>query len=181
MKALKIILIIILVIIAIPLVIALFVKKDYAVEREIIINRPASEVFDYVKYLKNQNNFSKWATMDPNMKKSYHGTDGEVGFVSAWESEDKEVGTGEQEIMKITDGERIDYQLRFIKPFESTESAYMTVENLDGNQTLVRWGFNGHMSYPMNLMLLFMDFDKMIGGDLSTGLANLKKILETQG
>ena len=64
MKALKIILIIILVIIAIPLVIALFVKKDYAVEREIIINRPASEVFDYVKYLKNQNNFSKWATMD---------------------------------------------------------------------------------------------------------------------
>lgn len=178
MKILKIILIVIVVLIAIPLVVALFVGKNYAVEREITINRPVAEVFDYIKYLKNQDNYSKWATMDPNMKKSYRGVDGEVGFVSAWESEDQEVGTGEQEIMSLKEGERIDFQLRFIKPFEATEAAYMTVESLGENQTLVKWGFNGHMSYPMNLMLLFMDFDQMIGDDLSTGLARLKKVLE---
>jgi len=34
------------------------------------------------------------------------------------------------------------------------------------------------MKYPMNLMFLFMDFDKMLGDDLQTGLDNLKTVLE---
>jgi hypothetical protein len=135
-------------------------------------------VFDYIKYLKNQDNYSKWATMDPNMKKDFRGTDGTIGFVSAWDSESDSVGKGEQEIKKITDGERIDMELRFYKPFESTEAAYMTTANAAEGQTQVVWGFNGHMPYPMNLMLLFMDFEAMIGKDLQVGLENLKGILE---
>lgn len=180
MKIFKKILIAIVILISIALITALFVKKDYAVEREITINKPRQEVFDYIKYLKNQDHYSKWAMMDPEMKKTYHGTDGTVGFVSAWESNNKEVGTGEQEIKKITEGEQIDFELRFFKPFESTEAAYMKTEAVLENQTLVKWGFNGHMNYPMNLFLLFMDFDKMIGGDLETGLSRLKIELENQ-
>jgi hypothetical protein len=34
------------------------------------------------------------------------------------------------------------------------------------------------LPYPFNLMLLFMNMDKMIGDDLSTGLTNLKTLLE---
>ena len=180
MRILKIILIVILIIIAIPLLTALFVKKDYAVEREITINKPKQEVFDYIKYLKNQDHYSKWAMMDPDMKKTYRGTDATVGFVSAWESDKKDVGTGEQEIKKITEGERLDFELRFIKPFESTEAAYMITEPVSENQTKVRWGFNGHMNYPMNLVILFMDFDKMIGDDLAIGLQKLKTVLENK-
>lgn len=178
MRILKIILIVILILIAIPLLTALFVKKDYDVEREITINKPKQEVFDYIKYLKNQDHYSKWAMMDPDMKKTYRGTDGTVGFVSAWESNKKDVGTGEQEIKKITEGERLDFELRFIKPFEATEAAYMVAEPVSENQTKVKWGFSGHMNYPMNLMMLFMDFDKMIGDDLATGLQKLKTVLE---
>lgn len=178
MKILKKILIVIAIIIAIPLIIALFVEKDYAVEREITINKSKQEVFDYVKFLKNQDNFSKWSTMDPNMKKTYRGTDGTVGFVSAWESNDENVGVGEQEIKKIAEGERIDFELRFIKPFEATEPAFMSTETVSENQTKVKWGFSGHMNYPMNIMMLFMDFEKMIGDDLQTGLSNLKTVLE---
>jgi uncharacterized protein YndB with AHSA1/START domain len=178
MRILKIILIVILILIAIPLLTALFVKKDYGVEREITINKPKQEVFDYVKYLKNQDQYSKWAMMDPDMKKTYRGTDGTVGFVSAWESNKKDVGTGEQEIKKITEGERLDFELRFIKPFEATESAYMVTEPVSENQTKVRWGFSGHMNYPTNLVMLFMNFDKMIGDDLATGLQRLKTVLE---
>jgi uncharacterized protein YndB with AHSA1/START domain len=180
MKILKTILIAVGILIAIPLIVSLFVKKDYEVEREITINKPKEEVFDYVKLLKNQNNYSKWATMDPDMKKTYRGTDGSVGFVSAWESDNKDVGKGEQEIKKITEGERIDFELRFFEPFESTEPAYMTTESVSENQTKVRWGFNGHMDYPMNIMMLFMDFEKIIGDDLDTGLKNLKSVLEAK-
>lgn len=175
---LKKILIIVLVIIAIPLVVALFLPKDYSVEREIIINKPKQEVFEYVKYLKNQDNYSKWASMDPNMKKTYRGADGTVGFVSAWESEKDDVGSGEQEIIKIEEGERIDFELRFIEPFESTSPAFMTTESVAENQTKVKWGFSGHMNYPMNIMMLFMDFEKMIGDDLESGLSNLKSEME---
>jgi uncharacterized protein YndB with AHSA1/START domain len=178
MKILKNILILIASLVVLLLVVALFVKKDYAVVREVTINKPKQEVFDYVKYLKNQDSFSKWAMMDPNMKKEYRGTDGTVGFVSAWDSEKSDVGKGEQEIKKIAEGERLDFELRFIKPFEATDYAYMTTETAGTDQTKVKWGFNGKMNYPMNLMLLFMNMDKMLGDDLQTGLSNLKTVLE---
>lgn len=178
MKIFKKIFIAIAILIAIPLVVALFTKKDYAVEREIIINKPKQEVFDYIKFLKNQDNYSVWATIDPAMKKEYKGTDGTVGFISAWESKIDDVGKGEQEIMKIIDGERLDFQLRFKIPFEANDDAYMVTETIAENQTKVKWGFKGKMSYPMNFMLLFMNMEKMLGNDLATGLSNLKKVLE---
>jgi uncharacterized membrane protein len=178
MKLLKYFLVTLGIIIIIPLIIALFVKKTYEVEREVTINRPKSEVFNYLKYLKNQDEFSKWASMDPAMEKSYSGIDGTVGFISAWESEKPDVGKGEQEIIHIDEGKRIDYQLRFVEPFESTSNAYIVTTEESPERTSVKWGFTGTMTYPMNLMLLFMDFEKMIGNDFETGLNSLKTILE---
>lgn len=160
------------------LIIAAFVRKDYSIMREINIRMAKPEVFDYLKFLKNQDNFSKWALMDPNMKKEYRGQDGTVGFVSAWDSKKKNVGKGEQEIRKIIESERIDFEIRFIKPFVGFAIAYMTTQTVSEKETLVNWGFHSQMKYPMNLMLLFMNMEKMIGNDLSTGLSNLKNILE---
>lgn len=180
MKALKKILIGLVALIALVLIIALFVKKEFGAEVEVVINKPKQEVFDYVKYLKNQNEYSVWAKMDPGMKKEFRGTDGTEGFVSAWDSDNKDVGKGEQEIKKITGQDRIDYEIRFIKPFESTSNSYMSVEAAGENQTKVKWAFSGSMAYPFNVMRLFMDMEKAISGDLQTGLNNLKGILEQQ-
>lgn len=180
MKILKIVIFALIGLVAIVLIAAAVVKKEYAVERETAINKPVAEVFGYVKYLKNQDNYSKWANMDPAMKKEYRGTDGAVGFVSAWDSDNKDVGKGEQEIKAITEGERVDFEIRFFEPFESTDLAYMTTEAVNDSTTLVKWGFNGKMPYPMNLMLLFMDMETMLGGDLEEGLNNLKAVLEKE-
>ena len=166
--------------VALLLITALFIKKDYTIERTVIINKPKQEVFDYIKFLKNQDHFSKWASMDPEMKKEYRGTDGATGFVSAWDSKDKNVGKGEQEILKITEGERVDFEIRFIKPFAGIAKAYMTTDSTGQNQTKVKWVFSSAMKYPMNLMLLFMNMEKMLGNDLETGLANLKMLLEKE-
>jgi len=178
MKVLKWILIVVVSIIGLILLTALFVNKDFAVEKQIEINKPKQEVYNYVVLLKNQNNFSKWASMDPQMEKTFKGTDGIVGFISAWKSNNKDVGAGEQEITKIDPGKRIDYELRFKEPMKDTNIAYMTVDSIGESKTLVKWGFSGKMDYPGNIMLLFLDFDKMIGGDFETGLQNLKVILE---
>ncbi len=178
MRILKLFFLVIFGFIALLLIVALFVKKDYAVQREIVINKPKQQVFDYIKLLKNQNNYSKWAGMDPNMKKEFTGTDGTVGFISAWDSENSNVGKGEQEIKKMDEGNRIDYELRFIKPFESKSDAYMSVESASESATKVKWGFSGKWNYPMNIMGLFMDMDKEVGSDFQIGLQNLKGILE---
>ena len=172
------VLLIVVAIIVLFLVTGVFTKKDYTVAREMVINKPKAVVFAYLKLLKNQNKFSVWGSMDPNMKTSFTGTDGTPGFISAWESEsNKNVGKGEQEILKIVDGERIDYEIRFLKPFRSTSWAFITTTALNDNQTKVHWEFNSKMKYPSNLMLVFMNMEKMIGNDLQKGLQNLNEIL----
>ena len=181
MKIIKTILKILLILIVVVLVVAAFLKKEYAVEREVTINKPKQEVFDYLLMLKNHNNFTKWAGMDPNMKIEFKGTDGTVGFTSAWDSAKDDVGKGEQTIAKITEGERIDYDLHFIKPFDGRATAYLETTATAAAQTKVKWVFAGKMNYPMNIICVFMNMDKTLGTDLQTGLDNLKNILEKKG
>jgi hypothetical protein len=179
MKILLIVLLALAIIIAIAFVLAIFVKKDYSAEREIVINRPKHEVFDYIKYLKNQNEYSKWGKIDPNMKTTYSGTDAAVGFMFSWDSDSKRVGKGSQEIKKITDGESIECELRFAE-HKTPSQNYMITETVSENVTKVKWGITGRINYPMNLMMLFMNFEKMIGDDFGAGLKNLKTIMERQ-
>lgn len=170
-------LIIVLGIIAIAAAVML-TPTGFKAEREVTINKPKAEVFAYAKMIKNQNDWGPWAKKDPAMKQDYVGTDGTVGFISKWDSSHSEVGSGEQEIKKIVDGERIDTELRFLKPFESKADAYLITESVSENQTKVKWGFTGDMPRPANLMLLVMDMDKEVGKDFAEGLNSLKTILE---
>jgi len=176
MKILKRLLFIILGLVALLLIVALFVKKDFSITREVVINKPVTEVFNYVKYLKNQDNYSVWNQIDPAMKKSYTGTDGAVGFIYAWDSENKNAGQGEQEIKAIKENQRVDVEVRFKKPMEGTNNSSIITTALGDSQTKVEWGFYGTSPYPMNLLNLCMD--GMIGGDLQQNLNNLKSLLE---
>lgn len=161
-------------------VLMMIAPTDYAIEREIIIDKPKAEVFEYLKPLKNQKNWTIWAKKDPNQKYTYSGNDGEVGFVAKWESENPEVGAGEQEITKVVEGERIDVELRFKKPFESVSKGHTITEAIDDNKTKVKWGFSGSMPRPMNLMLLAMDLDAQAGAEFEEGLKSLKALLEKE-
>ncbi|WP_420593445.1 SRPBCC family protein [Robiginitalea biformata] len=161
------------------IILYLIAPARYDVSRNILINRPPAAVFEYLKYLKNQDEWSPWAKRDPDMKKEYRGTDGTVGFVSSWEG-NKEVGAGEQEITRIQEGSRIESELRFLKPWKSTSDAYIEVEPAAGDATRVRWGFSGQNGFPMRLMMLVMSMDKMVGKDFEEGLASLKTRLESK-
>ena len=161
------------------LILAVIAPKTYNVSRSIEINQPKSTVFTYLKYFKNQDEWYPWGKRDPNMERKLTGTDGAVGATNYWNG-NKEVGEGEQEITKITDGERIDSQLRFLKPFKSTSDAYFITEEIDTNTTKVIWGFAGKNKFPVSIMMLFMNMDKAIGKDFEEGLASLKEILENR-
>ena len=56
--------------------------------------------------------------------------------------------------------------------------AYLITESAGPNATIVKWGFRSHLGFPGNLVLILMGLEKMLSGDLDTGLYNLKRILE---
>ena len=158
------------------LLIALLTKKTFFIVSTIMINRPKTDVFEYVKHLKNQEKYSKWVMTDPNVELTYTGEDGTVGFVAAWKSEMKNVGIGEHEIKSIVEGERYDVEIRFKKPFEGISQAFTTVETVLENQTKITTTFTSRTPFPMNLMTAMMC--KMLQRDMDQNSANLKAILE---
>lgn len=178
MNIFLIILIIIAAILAILLIAASQLPGEYTIERDITIARPGQEVFDYIKLIKNQAYYNKWVMMDPNSKKVYTGIDGTVGFILAWDSENKQVGKGEQEIKRIIDGKQIDLVIRFVKPFEGESTAIMTTTPISGNQTRILWVFGGKRNLMMKVMHLLMNLKKMLGKDMETSLNNLKEVME---
>lgn len=164
-------------IVALIVLLALVAPKNYHVSRSIKINRPKAEVFEYLKSVKNQDNWSPWKSKDPDMKQEFIGEDGTVGFISKWEG-NKQVGTGEQEIKNIVEGDRIETELRFFKPWKSQSDAYIKTTDSDGG-TEVTWGFSGVNKVPINIMMLFFNMDKAVGKDFEEGLSKLKSIMES--
>lgn len=157
------------------LLLAFAIPTDFKMERDVVINKPKDQVFTYARSLKNQDTWSVWAMKDPNMKKEFVGTDGEVGCISRWEG-NKDVGKGEQEIKGISDGKRVDMELRFEKPFKATNDAWLITEAAGGDKTKVIWGFSGKMPRPMNIFSVMMK--GTLQKDFDTGLSNLKRNLE---
>jgi len=167
-------------IIALVLIVALFIKKDYLVVRTIPISATPPSIFNYIKFLKNQDNYSKWAMMDPNMKKEFSGTDAEIGFVSAWDSPIKNVGKGQQKITKLIPNKSVELEIQFIRPFPGLANAVFQIDEINATESKVSWSLQSSMKYPTNFMLLFMNMDKMIGNDLEIGLNNLKQLMESK-
>ncbi|CAM4353439.1 SRPBCC family protein [Zobellia roscoffensis] len=159
------------------LILSLIAPKTYNVFRTVEVAKPRNEVFQYLKSLKKMDEWSPWAKKDPKMNKKFTGTDGEVGCTSYWNG-NKEVGEGEQEIKRIIEGERIESELRFLKPFKSTSDCYLQVDDIEEGNSKVTWGFSGNHKFPMNIMMLFMSMDKAVGKDFEAGLASLKENLE---
>jgi uncharacterized protein YndB with AHSA1/START domain len=175
MNILIAILLVVIGIIALLLIIALFMKREHYVKREIVINAPRQKVFDYLRLLKNQEEFNKWAMADPDRNREYKGTDGTVGYIIAWNG-DKSVGEGEKEIMNIIEGKRIETQIRFVRPMATTANVIMETESLSDSQTKVSLTNTGTLKYPMNIMIPIAE--KKFPKDMDTSLSTLKGILE---
>ncbi|XLS27863.1 SRPBCC family protein [Flavobacteriaceae bacterium M23B6Z8] len=159
------------------IVLIMISPSGYHVHRSIEVNKPLGEVFNYVKYLKNQDKWSPWKKKDPQMKQEMKGEDGSVGVIASWDG-NKQVGSGEQEIVKIVENEMIESKLRFFKPWKSESDAYLKVEETSEGKTKVIWGFSGKNEFPSRIFMTFFNMDKTVGKDFEEGLNDLKEQLE---
>lgn len=165
-------------IIALLLIIAIFMRKTHSVAREVVIDAPRQKVFDYVRMLKNQDEFNLHAMADVERKKEFTGTDGTVGYKYAW-SGDKNAGVGEKEIIAIVEGQKIEMEIRFVKPMKATAIITMETESLPApheDRTKVSWSNAGVLKYPFNLLIPVME--RHVARDMMTSLTTLKTILE---
>ncbi|MBL7693110.1 MAG: SRPBCC family protein [Flavipsychrobacter sp.] len=164
-------------ILAVIFALAALGNKQLNIERSVVINKPTDEVFSVIRLLRNHDKFNMWMMMDPDMKKEFRGTDGEVGFVYAWDSANqRNVGAGEQKIISIETNRSIAYELKFIRPMQDIAAVAMQTNDLPDGKTQVTWGFNSTMKFPMNVMKPLMK--KMLGKSLDQSLNNLKTLIE---
>ncbi len=164
-------------VIALLLLIALFMKKQHYVNREIIINVPRQKAFDFLRLLSNQEKFNKWAKTDPERKIETKGTDGTIGYIYSW-SGDKSAGEGAKEILNILEGKRIETEIRFTKPMKVTASVIFETESVSNNQTKVNLINSGTLNYPLNIMIPLAE--KNFAKDMDLSLGTLKSILEKE-
>ena len=136
MKIVKKLLLVIAILVALPLVAALFIPRSYVVEVSENIQRPKQEIYDYMRMLKTQEEYSVWLKPDPNLKPVITGEDGSVGAMQSWESEVEDVGSGTQTIIGLTE-DSVVVALNFIKPFEGKARAATVFQAVSANETKV--------------------------------------------
>ncbi|MGK7393011.1 MAG: SRPBCC family protein [Candidatus Cyclobacteriaceae bacterium M3_2C_046] len=173
MKVLKRILIAIAGIVTIILAAALVMPKKYEVQRSVVINASSSVVVQQLAMFQNFKEWSPWSALDPDMETQITGQDGKVGAIYSWTG-NKDVGSGSMKIIQQT-ADRIDIDLAFLEPWESSAKTYFTWAEKGGVVEVV-WGMSGSNPIPMNL---FLNMDKMIGPDYEKGLSALKARCES--
>ena len=178
MKILKIIGIVVAAIVTIAVIIGLVAPKNYDVKRDIVISAPVDAVFKTVSHYSEFPKWSPWQGLDTAMTSTLEGEDGIVGARYSWKGNDK-VGEGSMTITKVEEGKIIEHDLKFLKPFESNATTYMTTEAAEGG-TKVIWGMRGESGFVSRIFMTLMGgMDGAIGKDYEKGLAKLKTVCES--
>jgi hypothetical protein len=138
---------------------------------------PADKVFVQVDNYHNWEGWSPWAKLDPNARNTFEGPAAGKGAVFSWDGNDK-IGAGRMTTLESRPGELIKIKLEFTRPMEDTSITEFTFKP-DGDKTLVTWSMSGRHTFISKGVCLFMNMDKIVGGQFEEGLANLRKVVET--
>ena len=164
-----------LVVVVLVIIIALQ-PSTYRVERSATMNAPAPVVFAQVNDFHKWNAWSPWAKLDPAMKQTFEGAPAGTGAIYVWTG-NKEVGEGRMTITESHPSDLVKIKLEFIKPFAANSDTVFTFKP-EGNQTRVTWTMNGDKNFIAKAFHLFVNIDKMVGGDFEKGLAQMKSVAE---
>lgn len=163
-------------VIGLLIVIVALQPADFRVSRSTTIAAPAPLVFAQVYDFHKWEAWSPWAKLDPSMKTTYSGAPAGVGAVYAWSGNDQ-VGEGRMTLSETRPDDLIRIDLQFIKPFAANNITEFVFKP-EADKTQVTWNMSGKNNFMSKAFGLFMNMDKMIGGDFEKGLAQLKSVAE---
>lgn len=155
--------------------VAFLLPQKVHVERSVEIAAPQDQVFALVNSFERFNEWSPWFERDPNARYTFEGPASGVGAIMRWQSENREVGQGVQEIVVSEPPSVVRVRLDFGSQGPA-EAYYQLVATANG--TAITWGLDTDLGMnPVNRYFgLF--FDNLIGGDYEKGLAKLKAVAE---
>lgn len=163
-------------VVGVLMVVAAFRPVHFSVSREMVMNASAEKIFPYINNSKKADGWMPWAESDPGVKMVYSGPEEGVGAKSSWDSKGN-MGTGEALVVESVKNQTVKTQLSYTKPFTMSQLAEISLA-AEGGATKVKWTVSGENGYLMRLFGLFMDCDKMIGGEFNKGLSKLKSQVE---
>jgi|SRR5215510_1950804 len=177
LDTLAIIAIVIVLAIAAVLVYAATRPDSFRIQRTASIKAPPEKIFPLIDDLHAHTTWSPFEK-DPAMKRTHSGAPRGAGAVYEWDG-NREVGAGRMAITESSPPSKVVMALDMLRPF----AAHNTVEFLlepQGNSTSVTWAMSGRQPYLAKLMCIFMDPDKMVGGQFEQGLAKMKTLAEKE-
>lgn len=156
--------------------------REVHIERSITIERPAPMMFELLNSFQYFDKWSPWAQRDPDATFSISGPESGVGARLSWSGDPQLVGSGWQEIVASKPYEEIKIRLDF--DAQGPADTGFRLKPL-GDATRVTWFFDSDLTKGVNYLDAFLAryfgllFDRWVGGDYETGLANLKKYAES--
>lgn len=148
----------------------------FQISRSARIPAPPATVFGMINDLHRWESWSPWAKLDPAMKVTFDGPPAGVGASYHWVG-NSEVGEGRMTIIESRAAEKVGIRLEFMKPIEALNLTEFTLKG-QGTETEVTWSMSGTNGFASKLFSVFVDLDKMVGGDFERGLAQLKAAAE---
>ncbi len=158
-------------------VLAAFQPSTFRIERSITVAATPAALFPKLNDLHQTHEWSPWKEKDPKATYEFSGPTAGVGAAQSW-SGNSEVGAGKQTIVESRPNELVRVKLEFLKPFEAVCESLYTLQP-SGQQTVVTWTMTGENDFIGKIFCLFMNQDKMVGGEFEKGLATLKRTSET--
>ncbi|MBI3409379.1 MAG: SRPBCC family protein [Planctomycetes bacterium] len=170
------------ILIGLALIVVIFIAvvamkaPEFRIVRTAKMGATPAAVFAQVNDFHNWEAWSPWAKIDPAAKSTFEGPSAGTGAIFRWSGNNK-VGEGGMTIMESRPGDLIRIKLEFLRPFKATNTAEFTFTP-EGNQTAVTWSMSGRNNFMAKAFCLFMNMDKMVGGDFEKGLAQMKSVAE---
>ncbi len=150
--------------------------NNFSVSRSAVIDAPAEAVFAKLVDFHAWKDWSPWARLDPGATQSFDGPESGVGSSFAW-SGNRKVGAGKMTILECVKDELLRIRLEFERPMRATNAASFELKPEEGATRLI-WTMKGKNEFQAKLFSLFVNCDRLIGGDFERGLANLKALVE---
>ena len=171
----KLILLILVAVIVVVLFLASRKPSRSTLSRSLEINAKPEKIYPHIANLRAYNIWNPWAKMDPNQEVTFEGEDGAIGSQMSWKG--KKTGEGTMTLKAANGKDEVTFALHFLKPMNALSEAHFHLTPSEGG-TKVTWDFSGQNKFISKIMMVFMDFDKMMNQSFDQGLHDLKRIVE---
>lgn len=176
LKALGIVAVVIAIVVAGIVAYAATRPDTFEVSRSLAIKASPEKLFPMIDDLRTFNSWNPFAQQDPQAKVAYRGPAAGKGAAYAWDG-NSNAGKGSVEITESSPASKVVMRLDMERPLEAHNRVELTLVPR-GDETTVTWAMRGPQPLLGKIVSVFIDLDKMVGGQFEKGVATLKAAAE---